>query len=149
MEGEEWARQAIKLFEFGEDRDILNEGPRPCRRLGVVLGCTSSFFGTKLSVYEGNFVVVLVGESELPVKLVQVFGVELSLKNRCDFLLGYTAGNRRETSIASGSIISPSSSSSAVGDDLRLEGSRVERASDGRGPPRRRWPSAGAPPPGR
>jgi hypothetical protein len=42
MEGEEWMRQTVKIFDFGEDRDVLYECPRP---LGVlVLGCLSPFF---------------------------------------------------------------------------------------------------------
>jgi hypothetical protein len=52
--------------------------------MGVILGCPSPFFGTKL---EGNLVFVLVGERDLPMKLVKVLRVELSFKNRCDFFL--------------------------------------------------------------
>jgi len=96
MEGEERARQAVKLFELGEDRDILNECPRPCRRLGVVLGCPSSFFGTKLSVYKGNFVFVLVDEActsfwgqTFPRKLLRfLFVVQQGIGERLRLLLG-------------------------------------------------------------
>jgi hypothetical protein len=50
------------------------------------------FFDTKLSVYEGNLVFVLVGESDLPMKLVGTGVVSIASRG-----------------------ISPSSSSSAVG----------------------------------
>jgi hypothetical protein len=85
MEADKWTREALELFEIGEDRDIF-EG----LDYAIGWGCSSPFSGTKLSVYEGNLVFTFVAEDDFPMKLVQVLWVELSLENRRDFFLGYS-----------------------------------------------------------